>query len=187
MAIGKRTAAWTVMANLIAGMAFAGETHARPAVVIRLDNMVQMPDRELGAAKAEMERVFRTAGVDVVWTDAAGRRGLTLILVNATGPGGAGGPEDRDVAGAAARLERRAYVFPDRLTAASRNRQTDAPVVLGRVMAHEIGHLLLPADSHSRQGIMRPHVDFSQVGFHCFAADEAQTIRMVLSGTATRP
>jgi hypothetical protein len=187
MAIGWRTVAWVMIANLIGGVAVAGETNARPAVVIHLDNMVQMPDRELGAAKAEMEHVFRTAGVDVVWTDATGLRGLTLILVNATGPSGASGPDDRDVAGAAMRLTRRAYVFPDRLTAASRNRQTDAPVVLGRVMAHEIGHLLLPAGSHSRQGIMRAHVDFSQVGVHCFAADQAQAIRLVLSDTSARP
>ena len=187
MAIRSRTVAWTVIANLIAGVAVAGETNARPAVVIRLDNRVQMPDREMGAAKAEMERVFRTAGVDIVWTDAAELRGLTLILVNATGPSGVIVPEDRDVAGAASRLTRRAYVFPDRLTAASRNRQTDAPVVLGRVMAHEIGHLLLPANSHSRLGIMRPHVDFSQVSVHCFAADQARTIRTELSGTAARP
>ena len=30
-------------------------------------------------------------------------------------------------------------------------------LVLGTVMAHEIGHLLLGAGSHSRQGIMRPN------------------------------
>src|SRR5262249_35168469 len=112
MAIGSRTVAWTVIANLIAGVAAGGGTNARPAVVIRLDNRVQLPDRELGAAKAEMERVFRTAGVDVIWTDAAELRGLTLILATATGSNGASGPEDRDVAGVATRLTQRAYVFP---------------------------------------------------------------------------
>ena len=40
--------------------------------------------------------------------------------------------------------------------------------VLGHVMAHELGHLLLGSNAHSRLGIMRPH----------WSAEELQSLRM---------
>lgn len=33
------------------------------------------------------------------------------------------------------------------------------PMVLGRIVAHEVGHLLLPDGSHSKTGIMRERMD----------------------------
>jgi hypothetical protein len=39
----------------------------------------------------------------------------------------------------------------------------ELPVILGGVMAHELGHLLLGSDGHSDTGIMQPRWDPSQV------------------------
>jgi hypothetical protein len=48
-----------------------------------------------------------------------------------------------------------AYVLFDRVTLAARAARSDVPDVWGRVMAHEIGHLMLPDGSHSGSGLMR--------------------------------
>lgn len=48
-----------------------------------------------------------------------------------------------------------AAVFYDRVMALVDGTTVAAPALLGRVMAHEIGHLLLGPDSHSRTGVMR--------------------------------
>jgi hypothetical protein len=38
----------------------------------------------------------------------------------------------------------------------SRRTGLDAPELLGRAIAHEIGHLLLRAPGHAQSGLMRP-------------------------------
>jgi hypothetical protein len=47
-----------------------------------------------------------------------------------------------------------ASVIYDRVRSLAGGATAPTPILLGRVVAHEIGHLLLGADSHSRTGIM---------------------------------
>jgi hypothetical protein len=47
-----------------------------------------------------------------------------------------------------------AFIFYDRIVAI-RSHTRVLPVILGRVMAHEITHLLLPDEHHSQLGLMR--------------------------------
>jgi len=56
-----------------------------------------------------------------------------------------------------------------------------ANIILGRVMAHEVGHLLLPPNSHSPIGIMRAHVDFSQVGVNTFTNDQVSILHSAIA------
>jgi hypothetical protein len=35
--------------------------------------------------------------------------------------------------------------------------RTDVAVLLGRVAAHELGHLMMRTPAHARRGLMRPH------------------------------
>ncbi len=48
-----------------------------------------------------------------------------------------------------------ATVFADRVDRAARAASVDTTLVLGRAMAHEIGHLLLNHPRHARHGLMR--------------------------------
>jgi len=48
-----------------------------------------------------------------------------------------------------------AYVLFDRVARVARAARSDVTDLLGRVMAHEIGHLMLPDGSHSASGLMR--------------------------------
>ncbi len=58
----------------------------------------------------------------------------------------------------------------------------ELPIVLGCVIAHEIGHLLLGSDSHSRSGIMqarwgRDQLRMAMMGTLHFQADQVRVMR----------
>jgi hypothetical protein len=55
-------------------------------------------------------------------------------------------------------------VFFDRIERADQNFGTGVPAVIGTVIAHELGHLLLGSQAHSSQGIMRPVWDARSLG-----------------------
>ena len=65
------------------------------------------------------------------------------------------------VLGQAAREAGRAYIFTHRITNLALRHGDDFGRVLGRVMAHEVGHLVLPIDSHADRGIMRANIGMS--------------------------
>jgi hypothetical protein len=50
-----------------------------------------------------------------------------------------------------------ATVFPERVQAVARAAAVDVRTLLGRVIAHEIGHLLLGTGAHAERGLMRAH------------------------------
>jgi hypothetical protein len=59
----------------------------------------------------------------------------------------------------------------------------ELPIILGCVMAHELGHLLLGSNSHSDKGIMLPRWEVNQVrqlmmGTLLFTPDQARLIRL---------
>ena len=53
------------------------------------------------------------------------------------------------------RLVADSYFFYNRIAHVSDRNQLDSAALLGAVIAHELGHLLLPAGSHSTRGLMR--------------------------------
>jgi len=57
---------------------------------------------------------------------------------------------------------------------------TDAAVLLGRVVAHEIGHLLMRTTRHARHGLMRPQWTRDEVRLNR-AADWAFTSEDVMA------
>ena len=48
-----------------------------------------------------------------------------------------------------------ASIYVDRVELVARRSQTDATSLLGRAIAHEVGHLLLASNTHSPRGLMR--------------------------------
>jgi hypothetical protein len=65
----------------------------------------------------------------------------------------------------------------------STRREKDVACVLGHVVAHEIGHLLLPFAAHSAGGIMKARLDprLAAIGGLFFTADQAEDIRAKLA------
>ena len=115
-------------------------------------------------AETEAERILRSAALRLTWIDCTSRvvsascpssrqsadlvaRFLAKALPQAT-------PTALGMAAGSSRDSAVAFIFYDRV-AAMRTQTRSLPVMLGRVMAHEITHLLLPEEDHSQVGLMR--------------------------------
>jgi hypothetical protein len=140
-------------------------------VTVRTFNYAQVPPDELQNARLSAEAIFRAAGVSIRWidcrvpqgasgaacTEPLGERGDLLLRLIETVPTSS----DRVVALGASMLDREQRagvlmtldVFPIRAIAAQTS--LDLSTLLGRTIAHEMGHLLLGSLGHSRSGLMR--------------------------------
>ena len=83
------------------------------------------------------------------------------------------------------------YILYDRVETVARNADADVATVLGHAMAHEIGHLLLPA-GHSLSGLMGADWDANDLrqaegGRLLFTPDQAALIRARLAGAREAP
>ena len=118
------------------------------------------------SAEQELTRIYALAGVQAVWqtilAEAPPRRDgvptVTVLVLDAAATTryvARTGLEDDRVLGAAARDAHRAYVFLPRVEFVARFRGRPLGTLLGAAVAHEVGHLLLPAGAHSNVGIMQ--------------------------------
>jgi predicted Zn-dependent protease len=67
-----------------------------------------------------------------------------------------------------------ATVLYDRVKTFAGHYHVKREVLLGYGIAHEIGHLLLPPNSHSRDGVMRPSLDLELAAAKRLHFTEAQ-------------
>jgi hypothetical protein len=79
-----------------------------------------------------------------------------------------------------------AYVLFDRVRRVAGASTRDAMDVMGLVMAHEVGHLLLPHGSHSRTGLMRPNWDIEDLQTTAHAEFEFTSVQAELIREALR-
>jgi hypothetical protein len=78
--------------------------------------------------------------------------------------------------GQAARETQWAYVFAERILDQTSRGGYCFSLVLGRVIAHELGHLVLPAPAHSESGIMEPVVELRSGAHPRFTPAEVRQI-----------
>jgi hypothetical protein len=171
-----------------------------PVISVGLDDYADVPAGQLLRAKLDVARVYWEVGVEIAWRETRHlstgtppapmpwRPGLTLIILSPemvtrfAPPSTALGatPTTLNEPGHIA------YVFYSRLPSSS---VTDDNQILSLVIAHEIGHLLLPFGSHSNTGIMRGQWlarELRRVGLHAlrFTPFQAQAIRRRASAMA---
>jgi hypothetical protein len=119
--------------------------------------------------------------------DVRARRLFVMIIPAKMANGMAVNPAAMGVAVTSSRTRGRlAYIFYNRVEHVAAGTEVDVAQVLGHAMAHEIGHLLLPA-GHSATGLMRG--DWSKDNLReavrerlLFTADQAVLIRTRLAG-----
>lgn len=75
-----------------------------------------------------------------------------------------------------------AYVFIERLDPFAERHHASIPTVLCCAIAHELGHLLLPVNAHTRDGIMRAawgpgFLPSSGVGLPGFSEEQRRLLR----------
>jgi hypothetical protein len=137
--------------------AAAGEPN--PVIAIRVEMANALEGVNLLKAQHLTTAIYERAGVMLDWTGGAATpgRSLTIVLTTiATAPAGIV-PEAMGVAPSPGDGSRgtTAYVFMDKVRSFTAAYRVAAEYVLACAMAHEIGHLLLPPNAHSADGIMR--------------------------------
>ena len=187
----KVTMALAVSAALLtARAATAAGTPERATIVLHVDYFANLLSTDLDAAEAVARRIFAAAGIRAEWVhgrDKAPRIGGALhvkvlvlsrkmaeqkIAAERVGP---------DVLGQAAKLCGRAYIFSHRIDALAARNQHSVSDLLGRVLAHEVGHLLLPENSHSGTGIMAAALDLNPSAVLRFTPEQTAAIRQTIA------
>jgi hypothetical protein len=152
-------------ASLIAKPApeFSLGLQSTPELTVRVFSFPGLSPWMLQAAEAEATRVLHSVPVELNWIDCISRvlpaacmspqlatdlivRFVAKALPNVS-PTALGITDSSDSHAAA-------FIFFDRIVAL-RTHTRLVPAMLGRVMAHEITHLLLPQQGHSDLGLMR--------------------------------
>jgi len=176
-------------------MAAAFVAGARPAtaegdprtIVLHVDDHARLAPGELAAAAVETTRIFAAAGVRATWehgtVDPLARPDhvthLAIVICGDTSEGlGA------TVAGRAVLGTGRAYIYYSRVAVAAHQHARQVGTVLGMAIAHEVGHLLLPRNSHSFVGIMRADLELTSMLPQQFTLRQSVAIRATLSGDA---
>jgi hypothetical protein len=128
-------------------------------VVVRVYDMHGVPPDVVATARATAERILKTAGVTVRWPECpclkpAGPVELMIRLADATPD-----REPGSLGFSYVDIDRKegtlATVFADRVRALAAAARVDEGELLGRAMAHEIGHLMIGTRDHASAGLMR--------------------------------
>jgi len=151
----------------------AGAPDSRgPQVTVRIWDVVQVGNETLNRAQAVVEAAFNPIGIRLTWLHCAvgdapedlacsapvGSHDISLRILQRSKTGF---PKTRhSTAGMAVPLTPAGgkgiiYVFFDRVMQVMESQRIPFSLVLGVVIAHEIGHLLLFGEPHAVEGIMR--------------------------------
>ena len=158
------------------GAPFAGAQKPTPAIRVRVDNYTQVSPGTLAGAEREAARILDAAGLRTVWLDCPKGHSPAVTKDPCQDPLGPSDIELRLVFESAQSkfqdtvfgfavhpiLATVYYDYPVRL-ARGDNADFELPIILGCVIAHELGHLLLGSNSHSGSGIMQPRWERKQV------------------------
>jgi hypothetical protein len=154
-------------------------------LTVAAHNYAGVPQRVLVDAQRDVMAAFSDCGVELFWTDALVRQ--TTMRVHLLSPVMASRAHaSNDVLGLATKNSGMVYVLYDRVAANAERMGVPVARLLGFVIAHEIGHLLLPGHGHTTSGLMRPTFDKRSLarGDMRFGATERQLIRRAASTEA---
>ena len=201
-----------VLASLwgLAPNAAARRAEAQASFTAHVSNYAQVPAKELAEAERVAEAVFKRAGVASTWVDINDMSGTThagssdpnparlslisvhIQLSSLAGPLGLGDSVMALTPGAGPD-RKLVYVFYDRVKELAQRQvagQLKGEIVaragecqiLGEMIAHEIGHILLDMPGHSETGIMRGGWDLKDLqdvayGTLFFAAQQERVLR----------
>ena len=147
--------------NLTAGlvaMVVMGSTRPATAqdltVTLQVQNRAHVADDVLAQAQAEVTRIYARAGVNAVWANPAQ---VTVIILTREASDLVNPIKDAMgfAPGSEVRRGRVAYILAYRVDDEAQAHGMDRAALLGAAMAHEVGHLLLSINAHSKTGIMR--------------------------------
>ena len=142
----------TAVMITVARVADAAEQGQLPAIRLQMDDGADVPVAILKKSQDEVARIFGAVGVGVEWTETAPSitvRIVTSALAYAGRYSSVMGVALRRPSGATAQI------FLRQVQDFARTYDGDVSILLAHVIAHEIGHLLLPRMPHSPTGLMK--------------------------------
>ncbi len=170
------------------------QTPERFSVQVLLQDDAGVPADVLERAKRDAIGVFGRSDIDLEWIDGGTYQSRSLVLRIVARPTGTKN-RSRFVVGLAPGTREAqgtmALAFYGRIRVYSAELALDVSQMLGHVMAHELGHLLLPNDAHSFTGVMRGAWDRAQAaqataGLLTFTPEQAALIRERLRASSSR-
>jgi len=174
---------------------FASGADSNPTIRIRVNNYTQATPAMLAGAEREADRILGKAGLQTVWLDChPGHSGVdsldpcrkpleaTDIVLRVLSQSIQNKFQDTLFGFAVVPVLASVYYDYAMHLARSDNAQFEIPIILGCVIAHEVGHLLLGSNSHSVSGIMQGHWERGQVrqamtGTLLFTPEQAKRIQ----------
>jgi hypothetical protein len=173
------------------------------SVTVRIHDYVGIPTACMMSAQENVKDLYAAIGVNTIWAETkhpgkspepAAKYIPGELLINIVTPAMSRrmGVAEHTLGVAAVTLlsgGKIAYLLFDRIRHVALSSGGEAADILGLVIAHEMGHLLLPYGSHSQNGLMRPSwrpEDFT-LGSQpqpAFTQAQADGIRELLRGVA---
>lgn len=131
-------------------------------LVVRIYDSVGVSPVELDRARASVGAILASAGIDSIWrpchasscTGPVKPHEVALRVVRST-PGSAKDSLGFSVIDVSQGTGSLGTIYEDRIRALAAQGDVYEGELLGRAMAHEIGHMLIGTNGHSRLGLMR--------------------------------
>jgi hypothetical protein len=176
-----------------AGMDAVQAAAAGPTVRLLVINRANVQADILEAAEDDAATIYRAAGVQMTWCKAGAdgfardRNEIAVMLVSGRGNPYLAARVERAAMGFVsstsmgdAGRDRTAYALYDRVEENAGSHHRSVSRLLGEVIAHEVGHVLLPS-GHSDRGIMQAVWDLRSGMLEYFTSAQAETIRRRLT------
>ena len=203
----KRIATAAAAVVLMAVTAVQADRRPQAILTVRLYNTSGIPTGQLLAARRSATAILVDAGIEVAFrhcgtpvpgepadpcTETVKPAEIVVRIIDAPRFNLLLRPEALGVAHVVARTNRGwlATVFADRTARAAARVDIEPGTLLGRVMAHEVGHLLLGDGYHGNAGLMRaewPDARLNRTDDWRFSLGEAARIHRALKSMAGIP
>lgn len=147
----------------LCSLAAAHECDVTHVVRVRLIDEEQLPQQMLEEAQEEAGWVLRSLCVELIWTRERSLKAIDIrILAVPLTPDVP--QQSMGISLVGGNLGLRGAVFLTRIRETQRRFAPDVKMtrILGCVLAHEIGHLLLSSSAHSSDGIMKAEIGGEQ-------------------------
>ena len=146
-------------------------------MTIVVQDLAGLSQTVIKEAETVVTRIYSQIGVQITWRDIVGFEEPTAIDQAADVVHGESvihvgllstemerrAQPDLGTLGMTVSSTRLVRVFVDRVAYVARGAQEDVSDVLGHVMAHEIGHVLLGPNAHSTAGLMAASLDLPRI------------------------
>jgi hypothetical protein len=189
---GHMATRWEAASAVAIALAVMGRPAAaqdRPIyMTIVVQDLAGLSPAVIRQAETVVTRIYSQIGVQITWREIVGFEEPTAIEQAADVVHGEStihvgllsaemehrARPERGRLGMALSGTRLVRVFVNRVEHVARSAQEDMADVLGHVMAHEIGHVLLGPDAHSTAGLMAARLDLPRLALGALWFDRAQ-------------